>query len=57
MLFINIKFKFETGTSDFYQFIITIFKVKPDKLPLRIIKYRNYKNFERKAFKDKLNFR
>ena len=45
MLFINIKFKFETGTSDF--------KVKPDKLPLRIIKYRNYKNFERKAFNNK----
>ena len=37
MLFINIKLKFETGTSDFHQLIITIFKVKPDKLPPRII--------------------
>ena len=38
ILFINIKFKFETGASDFHQLIITIFKVKPDKLPPRIIK-------------------
>ena len=53
MLFINIKLKFETGTSVFHQYIITIFKVTPYKLPLRIIKYRNYKNFERKAFNNK----
>ena len=54
MLFINIKLKFETGTSDFHQLIITIFKVKPDKLPSRIIKFRDYKNFEKKAFNNKL---
>ena len=54
MLFINIKLKFETATSDFHQLIITIFKVEPDKLPPRIIKYRVYKNFERKAFNIKL---
>ena len=53
ILFINIKLKFETGASDFHQFIVTIFKVTPDKLPLRIKKYRNYKNFERKAFNNK----
>ena len=46
MLFINTKLKFETGMSDFHQLIITIFKVKPKKLPPRIIKYRDYKNFE-----------
>ena len=50
MLFINIKLKFETGISDFHRLIITIFKVKPDKLPAKIIKFRDYKNFERKAF-------
>ena len=50
MLFINIKLKFETGISDFHRLIITIFKVKPDKLPPKIIKFRDYKNFERKAF-------
>ena len=54
MLFINIKHKFETGASDFHQLIITIFKVKPDKLPPRIIKYRDSKNFEREAFNNKL---
>ena len=36
--------------SDFHQLIITIFKVKPDKLRSRIIKYRDYKNYDRKAF-------
>ena len=29
-------------------------KVKPDKLPPRIIKYRDYKKFESKAFNNKL---
>ena len=48
------KLKFETGTSDFHQLIFTIFKVKPDKLPPRIIKYRDYKNFERQAYNNKL---
>ena len=54
MLFINVKLKIETCTSDFHLLIITIFKVKPDKLPPRIIKFRDYKNFERKAFNNKL---
>ena len=54
MIFINIKLKFETGTSDFHQLIFAILKVKPDKLPPRIIKYRDYKNFERKALNNKL---
>ena len=40
--------------SDFHKLIITILKVKPDKLPPRIIKYRDYKNFESKAFNNKL---
>ena len=44
----------ETGMSDFHKLIITILKVKPDKLPPRIIKYRDYKNFESKAFNNKL---
>ena len=29
-------------------------KVKPDKLPPRIIKYTDYKNFDIKAFNSKL---
>ena len=44
MLFINIKLKFETRTLDFHQLIITIFKVKQDKLLPRIIKYRDVNN-------------
>ena len=39
--------------SDFHKLIITILKVKPDKLP-RIIKYRDYKNFKNKTFNNKL---
>ena len=52
MLFIRLKFK--TGMTDFHKLIITILKVKPDTLPPRIIKYRDYKNFESKAFNNKL---
>ena len=51
---INIKLKFETGMSDFNLPIITAFKVKPDRLPPRLIKSKGYKNFERKAFNNKL---
>ena len=40
--------------TDFHKLIITISKVKPDTLPPRIIKYRDYKNFESKAFNNKL---
>ena len=54
MLFINIKLKFETGMSGFRQFIITILKVKPEKLWPRIINYKDYANFENKAFNNKL---
>ena len=35
----------ETGMSDFHKLIITILKVKTDKSPPRITKYRDYKNF------------
>ena len=44
----------ETGMSDFHKLIITILKVKPEKLPPRIIKYRDYKNFESEALSSKL---
>ena len=41
----------ETGMQDFHKLIITLLKVKPDKLPPRIIKYRDDKNCDSKAFK------
>ena len=44
----------ETGMSDFHKLLITILKVKPDKLPPRIVKYRDYKTLESKAFNNKL---
>ena len=47
-------FTLETGMSDFDKLIITILKVKPDKLSPRIIKYRDDKNFKNKAFNNKL---
>ena len=47
-------FTLETGMSDFHKLIITILKVKPDKLQPKIIKYRDYKNFESNAFNNKL---
>ena len=43
-------FTLETGMSDFHKLIINILKVKPDKLPPRIINYRDNKN----AFNNKL---
>ena len=45
----------ETGISDFHKLIITILKVKPDKLSPRITKYRDDKNLESKAFDNRLN--
>ena len=39
---------------NFHKLIITILKVRPGKLPPRIIKYRDYKNFESNAFNNKL---
>ena len=44
----------ESGMSDFHRLIITILKVKPGKVPPRIINYRDYKNFESEALSSKL---
>ena len=41
MPLINIKLKLETG--NLHKPIITLLRVKLDKLPPRIIKYRDYK--------------
>ena len=35
----------ETGLSDFYKLIGNVLKVKPEKVPPKIIQYRDYKNF------------
>ena len=44
----------QTDRLDFHKLIITILKVKPDRLPSRIIKHSDYKNFETKPFNSKL---
>lgn len=40
--------------SDLHKLIITILKIKPDKLPARVIKYRDYKKFKNQAFNKKI---
>ena len=50
---------YETGLSDFHKLVVTIFRTSFEPLPLSIIKYRNYKNFDednfRYLFKKRLN--
>ena len=45
----------ETGLSDFHKLIVTIMKTKRQRLPPKIINYRDYKNFDSEVFKDRLN--
>ena len=44
----------ETGLSDFHKLIVTIMKIKHERFPPKIVNYRDYKNFDTKAFKDRL---
>ena len=37
----------ETGLSDFYKLIVTDLKVKHEKVPPKIMQYRDYQNFEK----------
>ena len=39
--------------SDFHNLLITILRVKLDKLPPGVIKYRDYKNFDSRKFNNK----
>ena len=39
--------------SDFHNLLVTILRVKPDKLPPEVIKYRDYKNFDSGTFNNK----
>ena len=47
----------ETGPSDFYKLVVTVLKVKHEKVPPKIIKYRDYKNFDLTRFFEKLQMR
>ena len=44
----------ETGLSDFHKLIVTIMKTKHERFPPKIVNYRDYKNFDTKSFKDRL---
>ena len=44
----------ETGLSDCYNLIVTVLKVKNEKPALKIIRYRDYKNFGSTRFFEKL---
>ena len=44
----------ETGLSDFHKLIVTVLKVKHEKVPPKIIQYRDYKNFDSTRFFEKL---
>ena len=50
---------YETGLSDFHELVATILQTSFEPLPPKIIKYRNYKNFDedefRFLFKKRLN--
>ena len=47
----------ETGISDFHKLIVTVLKVKHEKVPPKIIQYRDYKNFDLTRFFEKLQVR
>ena len=47
----------ETGLSDFHKLIVTVLKVKHEKFPPKIIKYRDYKNFDLIRFFEKIQVR
>ena len=44
----------ETGLSDFHKLIVTVLKVKHEKVPPKIIQCRDYKNFDSTRFFEKL---
>ena len=45
---------YETGVSNFHKMTITVMKVIFKKQKPKIIFYRNYKNFDKKSFKEYL---
>ena len=47
----------ETGISDFHKLIVTVLKVKHEKVHPKIMQYRDYKNFDSTRFFEKLQVR
>ena len=44
----------ETDLLDFHNFIVNVMKMKHERLLCKIIKYRDYKNFDTKVFEKRL---
>ena len=44
----------ETGLPDFHKLIVIVMKTKHERFSPKIVNYRDYKNFDTKAFKDRL---
>ena len=40
----------ETGLSDFYRVIVSVFRAFVKRLPAKVIEYRNYKTFDHNEF-------
>ena len=47
----------ETGLSDFHKLIVTVLKVKHEKIPPKVIHYRDYKTFYSSKFFEKLQLK
>ena len=47
----------ETHLSDFHKLIVTVLKVKNEKVPPKIKQYRDYKNFDSTRFFEELQVR
>ena len=45
----------ETGLSDFHKFLATVLKVKHEKVPSKIVQYKDYKNFDLTTFLKNFN--
>ena len=47
----------ETGLSDFHKLIVTVLKIKHEKVSPKIIQYKDYKNSDSRGFTEKLQMR
>ena len=45
---------FEIGLTDFHKLIVTIMKTKHERFLPKTVNYRDYKSFDTKTFKDRL---
>ena len=46
----------ETGLSDFHKMVLTVLKTSFRKMPPKVVKYRDYKNYSQDAFRNELQY-